>query len=129
MADKFARKSKVIVASQKLIFYTHLQRHQQRHRLHRVVSSVHIISHEQVVSIRRFSSYLKQLHHVVELTMDIAAHGHWTLYLLYIRLFCQNIFCLETKRKFISTSMHCSLLRFTVFLNLLIIILLPAIYL
>ena len=43
--------------------------HQQRHRLQGVHTSVHVISHEEVVRERRFTAYVEEFDHVVELSV------------------------------------------------------------
>ena len=66
--------------------YGYLQCHKKRHRLDRVVPTVHIVSHEEVVSIRAVSPNTEQLHQIMELTVDISTHRYWALDFLNIGL-------------------------------------------
>lgn len=76
-----------------LIFY--LQRNQERNCLHRIVASVNIVSHEEIVSVWRLPSNLKQLHQVMELTMDISTDCHWTSHLLHVGFLCKDLLGLK----------------------------------
>lgn len=67
----------------------HLEREEQRHGLHGVVTAVHVVSHKQIVRLRRFASNSEQLNEVVELAMDITAHRHGALDVLHVLLVCQ----------------------------------------
>ena len=55
-----------------------LQQDEVLDRLHRVVSPVHEVAHEDVVGSWWFSSDTKQFEEVVELTMDISHDGYWS---------------------------------------------------
>lgn len=68
-----------------------LQGHQKCHGLHGVVSTVHVVAHEQVVGVRRLAAYPEELHEVVKLTVDISAHCHRAFYLLHIGLLGENL--------------------------------------
>lgn len=83
----------------RLLFLKYLKRNQKCNSLHRIVASVNIISHEEVISVRRFPSYLKQLHQVVKLSVDISTHCHWASHLLHIGLFCQDLLGLRIRTK------------------------------
>ena len=50
-----------------------LQTNQQRHCLHRVISSVHIVAHEQIVCLRRLAANTEEFLQVVELSVDVTA--------------------------------------------------------
>ena len=50
------------------------ERDQQRDRLHGIVTTVHVISHEEVICVRRRAADPKDLHEVMELRMDIATN-------------------------------------------------------
>ena len=54
--------------------------------LHRVVSTIDVITHEEVISIRRAATDLEKLHQIVELAVDVAADCNWAPYRLYIDL-------------------------------------------
>ena len=62
----------------------HFQSDQETHSLHRVVTSVDVVAHEQIVGIRDLASKSEELLEVVELTMDVTADGHWCFYGLYV---------------------------------------------
>ena len=67
--------------------------------LHRVVSTIDVIAHEEVIRIRRAATDFEELHKIVELAVDIAADSHWAPYRLYINLILKNFFSLHTKDK------------------------------
>lgn len=69
----------------------HLQTHKKRHCFNRIIASINIIAHEQVVCIWRLSTHSEKLHQIVELTMHIAANSYRTLHFLYVGLFMQNL--------------------------------------
>ena len=54
----------------------HLQCDQECHCLNRVVATVNVVPHEQVVGVGRLAADLEELHKVVELTVHIAANGY-----------------------------------------------------
>ena len=56
------------------------------HSLHRVISAIDIISHEQIVGVRGLAADSEQFAQVVELSMDIATNGDGCAYLLHVRL-------------------------------------------
>lgn len=62
----------------------HLQADEQRDGLNGVVSTVDVISHEEVVGIRRLASNSEQLDQVVPLAMNITANGHRAVHALDI---------------------------------------------
>jgi len=45
--------------------------------LDRVVASVDVVAHEEVVVIWQLSADLEELFKIVELTMDVTANGDW----------------------------------------------------
>jgi len=57
------------------------------------MASVNEISHEEVVSIRAFTSHLEELHEILELTMNVTTNGYWAFYNLHIRLVKQDLLC------------------------------------
>jgi hypothetical protein len=61
------------------VFVTDLERNQQRHGLDRVVTSIDVVTHEEVVGIGWVATDTKELLKIMELTMHIATHCHWTL--------------------------------------------------
>lgn len=72
-----------------------LEGHQQRHCLHRVVAAIDVVTHEQVICVGRPSTYSEQLHKIVKLSVDIAAHCHRAFYFLNVRLLSENLLCLK----------------------------------
>ena len=60
---------------------TDLESDKKGDSLDAVLSSVYIVTHEQVVGVWRLASDPEQLHQVVELTMNISTHSHWTFHL------------------------------------------------
>lgn len=68
--------ARLVVASQNgdPLWVSNLEGHQQRHCLDRVVTTVNVITHEEVVGVGVRSTNLEQLHQVVELTVNITAH-------------------------------------------------------
>jgi hypothetical protein len=69
------------------VFKSDFQSDQQSNCLDRVVTSVYIISHKQIVCIWTLSTDFEQLHQIMELTVNISAHCDWALHWLHIRLF------------------------------------------
>jgi hypothetical protein len=57
---------------------------EQGHGLHRVVSTINIVPHEQVVRIWGFTTDFEKLHEVMELAVDVSAHGNWTAHWLNV---------------------------------------------
>lgn len=52
-----------------------LEGNEQGHSLDRVVTTINVVSHEQVVGVRRIASDAEQLHQVVKLTVNITTDG------------------------------------------------------
>lgn len=65
-----------VVASQNshTVLVADFEGNQERHRLDRVVATVNVISHKQVVGVGRIAANAKQLHQVMKLPMDISTH-------------------------------------------------------
>jgi hypothetical protein len=57
---------------------------------YRVVATIYIVTHEQVVGVRRFAANAKQLHEVMKLAMHITADCYRASYRLHIGLFQQH---------------------------------------
>jgi len=68
------------------ILEAYLKGNQKSDGLDRVVPSVYVIAHEEVVGVGGLSTNLEQLTQVVELAMDITANGDWSTYLLHVGL-------------------------------------------
>lgn len=67
--------ARLVVATENgdTILVADLECHQQGHSLDRVVATVHIVAHEQIVGVRRIAANAEQLHQVVELAVDVTA--------------------------------------------------------
>jgi len=78
----------LVVASQDgySVFVADFEGDEESDGLHRIVASIHVIAHEQVIRIRTLTAYLEQLHEVVKLAMDIAADGDGTSDFLHVGL-------------------------------------------
>lgn len=57
-----------------------------------------IITHEKIVGVRSLAAYPEQLDEIIELTMNISAHGDRTFHRLHIPFLHQNRSSLITKR-------------------------------
>jgi len=78
--------SGLVVAAQDRdsVSITHFQGNEQRYRLHRVVTSIDVVSHEQVVGVWRLASNFEKFFKVVELAMDVSANRDGSAYLRHI---------------------------------------------
>jgi len=78
----------LVVASQDgySVFVTDFQSDEKSDGLHRIIASIHVVTHEQVIRIGTPTAYLEQLHEVMELAMDVAAHGDGTSDFLHVGL-------------------------------------------
>lgn len=76
-------------------FKYYLKSHQQSDSFHRIIASVHIVPHEQVICVWRLPSNSEELHEVVELAMDVPTHGDGASHLLDIGLLSQDLFSLR----------------------------------
>ena len=90
--------SALVVTSQNgdSVLEADLKGHQEGYSLNRVVATIDVVTHEEVVSVRGLSSDLEQLAQVVELSVDVTADGHWGAHLLHVRLIYQNFFRLQS---------------------------------
>ena len=71
-----------------------LQSNEKSHGLNGVVASIDIVSHEQVVGIRKLTSKPEEFLQVVELPVDVATDGHRGSDWLDIRFLDEDIFSL-----------------------------------
>mmetsp|Transcript_3207 Transcript_3207/g.13915 ORF Transcript_3207/g.13915 Transcript_3207/m.13915 type:complete len:312 (+) Transcript_3207:1674-2609(+) len=63
-----------------------LERHHQRDRLDRVITSVYVVAQEEVVCVRRVSAKLEHLQQVVKLSVDVADDRHGRPHAVYVGL-------------------------------------------
>uniref|UniRef100_A0A182TQU7 Uncharacterized protein n=1 Tax=Anopheles melas TaxID=34690 RepID=A0A182TQU7_9DIPT len=82
------RWTKPTVQAEDLSIYQSRQRqcYQQSYGFYRIIATIDVIAHEQIVSVRRSSTYPKQLHQVVELSMNVSTYCNRAFYLLYVGL-------------------------------------------
>lgn len=68
--------SRLVVSAQDSdsVSVAHFQGNKQRYCLHRVVTSIDVVSHEQVVGVWGLASNFEKFLKVVELAMDVAAN-------------------------------------------------------
>jgi hypothetical protein len=66
---------------------TDFESDQEGDGLDRVVASVYVIAHEEVICVRRVAAYAEELLQVVELAMDVAADRDGTPYRLDVAFF------------------------------------------
>ena len=66
------------------VLEAHLKGDQERDCLDRVVASIDVVTHEQVVGVRGLPSNFEELAQIVELTVDVTADGHWGANLLHV---------------------------------------------
>jgi len=69
--------------------------HEQRHCFYRVITSVDVITHEQVICIWRFASDFKELHKIMELSVNISANCDRTFDWLHIAFLRQDFLGLK----------------------------------
>ena len=77
------------------VLVANFQTDKEGHSLDRVIPTVDIITHEQVVGVRWLASNFKEFSKIVELTMDVTTNCDRCSYLLDIRFIYQNFFCLK----------------------------------
>jgi len=78
--------SALMVASKdgQSLWISHFQSDKESDSLNRVIASINVISHEQVISIRGLSSNLKKFAQVVELSMDVTTNSYWRWNTLHV---------------------------------------------
>ena len=77
---------------------TDLKCDKESHSLNRVVSSIDIVTHEQVVGLWRASSNLEKFSQVMELSVDVSTDCDWSLNWLHIWLVNQDFSGLFTNK-------------------------------
>ena len=76
-----------------------LEGDQERHGFHTIVAAIDIVTHEEVVRIRRLSANLEELKQIMELTVNITANSHGSANLLHVGLVYQNFFSLQAPKR------------------------------
>ena len=66
------------------VFKAHFEGNEERHCLYRVIATIDVITHEEIVRVGRLTTDFKQLAKIVELSMDITTNGYWGAHLLHI---------------------------------------------
>jgi len=61
-----------------------LEGDEQSDGLDGVVSTIDVVTHEEVVSLGRMATNLEELAQVMELSMDITTDGHWGAHFLHV---------------------------------------------
>ena len=86
--------SGLVIASQDgdPVLEPHFQGHKEGNSLDWIVTSVDVVSHEEIISVRRFASNFEKFHEVVKLTMYVSAHRDWAFDRLHITLIGKNFF-------------------------------------
>ena len=69
---------RLVVAAQQedAVAVPHLERDQQRHRLDRVIATVDVVAHEEVIGVGARAANAEDFHEVVKLGVDVAADDH-----------------------------------------------------
>ena len=62
----------------------HFEGDEKSDGLDRVVTTIDVVTHEEVVGVGRLATNLEQLAQIVELTVDITADGHGRAHLLHV---------------------------------------------
>lgn len=73
------------------VLVPHFEGDEKRDRFDRIESTINIISHEQIVRVRWFSTNTEELHQIVKLSMDISANCDGAFDRLDIRLVHENL--------------------------------------
>lgn len=61
-----------------------LKGHQEGHGLDRVVSSINVVAHEEVVGVWELSANHEELTQIMELAVDVTTDGHWSDHVLHV---------------------------------------------
>jgi hypothetical protein len=98
------------------VFVTHFERHQERDCLYRVIASIDIVSHEQIIAVTEkivdygtdvrlwghirggwLASNPKEFHEIMELAMNVSTNCHRTFHRLHIGLLDEQLPSLFTQ--------------------------------
>jgi hypothetical protein len=69
------------------VLKSHFQRHQERHCLNRVVASINVVAHKEIVCLWDSTADSEELHQVQKLAVDVATDCHRNFNGLDISLF------------------------------------------
>ena len=75
------------------VWISYLQCDEKSHCLNRVITSIHVVAHEEIVVIRQLTSDLEEFLQVIELTMDVSTNGDGSSYWLHVALVHKDLFC------------------------------------
>jgi len=73
------------------ILVTELESDQEGYGLDRVVTTIDVVSHEEIVGIGRVTSNPEKLHQVVELTVNVTTDGDGAAHRLDVGLLHENL--------------------------------------
>ena len=99
----------LVVAAQNgySVWEADLERDKVGDRLNAVVASVHVVAHEEVVCVGQLATNAEELHKVVELTVDVTAHGHGAAHGLHVGLLLKDLHSLFQKGRVLSVHGLC----------------------
>merc|ERR1712216_165040 len=83
-----------MIASQQrhMLWVAGFEQHEKRETFKAIISTIHIVTHEDVVGVWHLASLVEQLQQIVELSMYVTTHGHRRRHRLHIRLLYQDFF-------------------------------------
>lgn len=70
------------------------QRDEQRDSFHGIVTSIHIITHEEIVGVRARSADSENFHEIVKLCVDVTAYYNRRADCLHVGLVFEDFACL-----------------------------------
>lgn len=90
--------SSLVIASEdgNSVRETHFERDEKCDSLNRVVTTVNIVTHEEIVGFGALTSDLEQFNQIMELTVNVSANCDWGVNFAYVRLVNQDFFSLNT---------------------------------
>ena len=74
-----------------------LKTNHKRDGLNRIIASVHIISHEEIIILWQLTTNSEQFNQIMELAVDVTTYGHWSTYWFHIFFVNQNLLCFFTQ--------------------------------
>ena len=76
----------------------HLEGDEKSDSLDRVVATIDVVTHEEIIGVGRLATNLEEFAQIVELTVNVTADGHWCTHLLHVGLVDQDFFSLCSRR-------------------------------